>query len=381
MKPKETKKHTKHTALTKPLGGEYHSNEWSLIGAPCSVIHDFATQLNKSLSQDLKLGFLDADHNAGSLPNDFHSTFTDKISYRSFSSLQNPGQKQNRRFYNDLDLLLVNGNHFKGAKQIVFIDDIKKESLSRKIDRLKDIRVIILKNSDDKVYDFVQEIIKDKQDIYLTVVSDVEGVAEYIKTDHYSNTPELFGLVLAGGKSQRMGKDKGAIDYHGKPQREHQADLLQSVCKQTFISYGGKEHVPSEGGYKAIVDTFIGLGPFGGIISAFREYPNQAWMTVACDLPYMDEATIIQLAEGRDTSKLATCFHNPETKFPEPLITIWEPRAYPILLEFLTQGYSCPRKVLINTDVAQLQMENPVCMTNVNDKLAYDAWKKSISVD
>lgn len=377
MSSKETKKHTKHTALIRPRGGDYHTNEWALIGAPCSVINEFANRINQLLSKRLKVGYLDADHKEGELPNAFHSSFTDKINHRTYVGLQNPGQKQNRKFYNDLDLLLINGNHFVGAKQIVFIDEKKKDSLSRKIDRLGDVRVIVLKSSSQEVYDFVKRIVKDKADVFTTVISDIEGVVEYMIEDHLQNIPQLHGLVLAGGKSQRMGEDKGAIDYHGKPQREHQGDLLNTVCFKTFISYRDKTHVSDNSNYEPILDTFEGLGPYGGILSAFREHPNHAWMTVACDLPYMNKETIAQLAAGRDASKIATCFYNPETKFPEPLITIWEPRAYPVLLEFLSQGYSCPRKVLINTDIAQLQMEDIVCMTNVNDKVAYEIWKKS----
>ena len=88
-----------------------------------------------------------------------------------------------------------------------------------------------------------------------------------------------------------------------------------------------------------------------------------------------------QLVNHRNPTKLATCFYNPETEFPEPLITIWEPKAYPVLLEFLSQGYSCPRKVLINTDIEMIQMKDPTKMTNANTdeerKIAFEAIKAS----
>ena len=95
-------------------------------------------------------------------------------------------------------------------------------------------------------------------------------------------------------------------------------------------------------------------------------------------MPYLEETSIAQLVENRNPSKLATCFHNPDTNFPEPLITIWEPRAYPVLLEFLSQGYSCPRKVLINTDIQEIQMQDLRQMTNVNDPEAYQTAKREI---
>ena len=58
--------------------------------------------------------------------------------------------------------------------------------------------------------------------------------------------------------------------------------------------------------------------------------------------------------------------HNPATGWPDPLVTIWEPRAYPVLLQFLTQGYSCPRKVLINSDTAVIEAQNPQILLNAN---------------
>jgi molybdopterin-guanine dinucleotide biosynthesis protein A len=47
-------------------------------------------------------------------------------------------------------------------------------------------------------------------------------------------------------------------------------------------------------------------------------------------------------------------------------MTIWEPRAYPVLLNFLAQGYSCPRKALINSDIQEVEVEDERWLLNVN---------------
>ena len=163
-----------------------------------------------------------------------------------------------------------------------------------------------------------------------------------------------------------MGTAKSQIDYYGKPQYEYEADLIIQFCVSTYISIS-KHNVPNDTSkYPTIADTFIGLGPYGGILSAFREDPNAAWLTIACDLPYLDTETLTQLIKARNPSKVATCFYNQETDFPEPHITIWEPRAYAILLDYLAQGYSCPRKVLINSHIEMIKMDNPIKMKNAN---------------
>ncbi len=357
--------------MTKPVGGDFHFNEWALIGAPCTVITEMAAQINEELSKNLNIGYIDEDHNAATANNQFCTYYSNKINYQQLSFKSTLRAKQQRKYFNDLDLLLINGNHYRGTKQIVFINEKKKDSLKRKIDRLTDIRIIVLDDKSNRVYDFIEDLVDHKK-VLITDVQDFKGISKYILNDYYESASPLHSLVLAGGKSVRMGHDKGGIVYHDKPQREHMADLLKPFCKETFISCSKNQEQNLTTTYPKIVDTFDGLGPYGGILSAFRAYPNHAWITIACDLPYMDHSTIEQLVSNRDTSKVATCFHNPETKFPEPLITIWEPRAYPILLEFLSQGYSCPRKVLINTDIKELVMTDLRCMTNVNDKKEHD---------
>ena len=118
-----------------------------------------------------------------------------------------------------------------------------------------------------------------------------------------------------------------------------------------------------------MVDSFVGLGAYGGLLSAFQKDPNAAWFSVACDIPLLNEETLDKLFSKRNPSRLATCFYNSETEFPEPLITIWEPRAYPVLLKYLSLGYSCTRKVLINNDVEVVKLENEEVLLNANTPL------------
>jgi molybdopterin-guanine dinucleotide biosynthesis protein A len=129
-----------------------------------------------------------------------------------------------------------------------------------------------------------------------------------------------------------------------------------------------------------IYDTFEGLGPFGAILSAFRENPNVAYLAAACDYPNLDKKALQFLISNRDPSKIATCFYNPETKFPEPTICLWEPRAYGRLLYFLSLGYACPRKVLINSDINMITYEDDKILNNVNTPEEYEAQLESMKI-
>jgi molybdopterin-guanine dinucleotide biosynthesis protein A len=63
---------------------------------------------------------------------------------------------------------------------------------------------------------------------------------------------------------------------------------------------------------------------------------------------------------------LATTYKSPHDNLPEPLITIWEPKSYPVLLSFLADGYSCPRKVLRNSEIKMIDVTNHDVLLNVN---------------
>ncbi|RMD74402.1 MAG: molybdopterin-guanine dinucleotide biosynthesis protein MobA, partial [Bacteroidetes bacterium] len=119
-------------------------------------------------------------------------------------------------------------------------------------------------------------------------------------------------------------------------------------------------------GAPLLADSFLDLGPFGAILSAFRQNPNAAWLVVACDLPLLDAATLDFLIAARRPGKVATAFRSPTSDFPEPLIAIYEPPAYGRLLQFLAMGYSCPRKMLINSEVALIEAPRPDALRNAN---------------
>ena len=181
-----------------------------------------------------------------------------------------------------------------------------------------------------------------------------------------ANTPSVNGLVLAGGRSIRMGSDKGVMTWHGREQRYYAADLLKPFCEEVFISCRPDQAAGVDERYQALPDTFLNMGPTGGILSALRAQRDKAWLVVACDLPLLNEETIRYLIGNRKSAHIATTYESPHDGLAEPLITIWEPESYPVLLNFLGQGKTCPRKVLMNSETASLKPLQPQALMNVN---------------
>lgn len=141
--------------------------------------------------------------------------------------------------------------------------------------------------------------------------------------------------------------------------------MLSDRLDEVYISCteGQKANYSS---FPTITDTFHNLGPFGGILSAFRHDPNAAWMVVACDLPLLTSEGIEQLINNRHSELAGTAFKSHYSEWMEPLVAIYEPKIYPMMLELLGQGYSCARKVMINSPTHIIEANEKKWLTNVN---------------
>lgn len=180
----------------------------------------------------------------------------------------------------------------------------------------------------------------------------------------------MNALILIGGKSSRMGTDKGLLDYHGKPQREYLFDLAKKYCSEAYFSCRAEQQFSEQ----SIIDTYT-LGPMGGILSAFDFNPNIAWLVVACDMPLIDENSFQTLINHRNKAKIATAFLNPETNAPDPLFTIYEPKAALLLAKYIEIGNKSPKIFLQNNDVEIIASSNPVFLKNVNTKEEFEQVK------
>lgn len=363
-------KHSKHTNLIRPAYGNFGRNEWAILGAPCGDIKALAVQVISALAATAQIAYVDAQHS------DEPENLSDRIKAGAYLEYtEQEGQQQvtykgelnnfqNRPLFNRADMILINGNHHRGQKQVVIIDSKKKASLQKRVAQLTDVRLILLADDETEPFDFIKDAIPNLQNIPVYRINETEQIITFFKAQ--LTQPALYAVVLAGGKSERMGKDKGTINWHGIDQRYYMADLLKNYTDKVYISCRADQQQEIDSAYQTLPDTFTGLGPFGAILSAFREQPEKAWLVVACDLPLLDKETLDFLVANRAPASIATAFQSPFSDFPEPLITIWEPKSYAVLLSFLAQGYSCPRKVLINSDTKVLQAPDPDGLTNVN---------------
>lgn len=183
---------------------------------------------------------------------------------------------------------------------------------------------------------------------------------------------ELYGLVLAGGKSLRMGKDKAQISYHGIPHSIYLYNLLQNFCDKTYLSLRSDQQLEYREEFQIIQDQDRYRGPFNGLLSAHDYAPEAAWLVVACDLPLMDLLTIEDLIEQRNSKKIATALATRKTGLPEPLAAIWESNGLHKAIDYLSKSdSSCPRKYLLNSDIKLVYPAEDKVLLNANSEEEY----------
>jgi molybdenum cofactor guanylyltransferase len=182
----------------------------------------------------------------------------------------------------------------------------------------------------------------------------------------------VYGLILAGGSSSRMHRDKAALQYRGESQLDRAFELASRHVSRVFVSVRANQtEDPTRAPRPMIVDSIVGEGPTVGIRSALAAYPGVAWLVLACDLPFLSDAALSQLLHERDAASVATAYRSAHDGLPEPLCAIWEPASGPLLASYQDDGGRCPRKFLIRHTTRLLEPRDRRALDNVNTPEEY----------
>ena len=197
----------------------------------------------------------------------------------------------------------------------------------------------------------------------------------------YVDAPPIYGLILAGGHSSRMGRDKALLAYHGKSQIEWTAERARLICQRVFLSVRPDQASDAgRSGLPQIVDRLADKGPIAGIMAAQALAPDVAWLALACDLPFIDEQTLRYLYAARDPERVATAYRSTHDGLPEPLCAIFEPRSRELIEAYVASGKNCPRKFLSSSDALLVGQPHPGALDNINTPEEFQAASATIAV-
>ena len=117
-----------------------------------------------------------------------------------------------------------------------------------------------------------------------------------------SPPPPFTAVLLAGGKSTRMGRDKAGVQFDGQPLWQRQLATLRAVHPHELFISGKSDGPYANAGVEILADNFPGLGPLAGLEAALRRARHPLVLILAIDLPAMTAGFLIELvrlaAEG-----------------------------------------------------------------------------------
>jgi molybdopterin-guanine dinucleotide biosynthesis protein A len=131
---------------------------------------------------------------------------------------------------------------------------------------------------------------------------------------------EVTGIILAGGKSSRMGHDKGLLELGGRKLAEIAAGNLSHICSDIIISANDPAY--QQFGYRVIPDIHTGIGPIGGLYSALSASKTSLNLVLSVDLPFVNKGLLEYLVSRVEDYQAAVPVSG--NNYYEPLCAVYD---------------------------------------------------------
>jgi molybdopterin-guanine dinucleotide biosynthesis protein A len=186
--------------------------------------------------------------------------------------------------------------------------------------------------------------------------------------------PGLYGLVICGGASSRMGKDKSMLDYHGKPQCYHVYEMLDLFCEKVFISCNAAQADKIKKEYQVIIDKpcFSNKGPVSGVLTAFNQYTSNDFLIIGCDYPFLNKDELLNFLPLCNHENLAASFYNEKNELYEPLLAYYQKQSGIELLKMFSAKQYSLQHFLQNLNAEKYFPVNENSIRSINTKAAFE---------
>lgn len=147
--------------------------------------------------------------------------------------------------------------------------------------------------------------------------------------------PPASAVILAGGDSRRMGRDKALLEFEGRPLIAVIAERLKELFDEVVIGANRLDDYAFLG-LPVVQDREPGLGPLMGIASCLDRVANDLAFVTACDIPFLDLGFAADLVEAAEGADLVLPQSGPEAY--EPLFAVYRTSVIPAALDLLASG-------------------------------------------
>jgi len=180
---------------------------------------------------------------------------------------------------------------------------------------------------------------------------------------------KVTGIVLAGGKSSRMGTEKGLVSLNGKALINYALDALSPVCDEMIISSNSSAY--DSYGYQVIPDIHSDSGPMGGIYSCLLKSGNDLNFVLSCDTPLITSNVVSNIIVRSPGYDVTVPWHGGQLF--EPLCTVYHKNTIPVFEHFIKTGNFKIPDLIANVNTNKLRTGedtpfDPLVFYNVNSK-------------
>lgn len=177
---------------------------------------------------------------------------------------------------------------------------------------------------------------------------------------------EITAIILAGGRSTRMGTDKALLLINNKTLLENAIDICKPVCNNILISSNFSEH--RNFGHKVIPDEIKNCGPMSGIYSCLKQSETEWSFVISVDAAFVKTELIELLIKNTYNFDAVVPKHK---KGQEPLIALYNKKVIPDIKKHLNSGDFKMQNLLkaINSkflNTHDLVEKNPNIFSNLN---------------
>ncbi len=174
--------------------------------------------------------------------------------------------------------------------------------------------------------------------------------------------------------------DKALIEVRPRvSQLDYQLGLLEPFCSRLAASVGSasNEDRALPDGVARVFDLPEVEGPMSGLIAALREAAGLPVLAVACDMPFLEPAHLVQLLNRRDARALGTSFLAADG-MPDPMCSVYEPSSLPVLEGLAAEGKWSLRRFLLENEIERIEVGKGLFLASVNDPDQLELARRSL---
>jgi molybdopterin-guanine dinucleotide biosynthesis protein A len=132
---------------------------------------------------------------------------------------------------------------------------------------------------------------------------------------------QITGIILSGGKSSRLGEEKGLVELNGKPLINYSIEILKPVCDIIIISANNNLDDYKAFGYDVVEDEIKGIGPMGGLMACLKRSETRYNFVMSCDTPFIPSELFTFLLNSIENFQAAIPVHH--ANYFEPLSAVY----------------------------------------------------------